>query len=289
MAAPVAPISPAPMAPTPIAPTPIGAGRRPLAAFTSSPAVRVLEHDLLVFRRGWHSYLLSGLTQPFLYLVAMGIGLGLYVNRNGGTPGGVPYLNYIAPALLVTQAMMAAAFESAWPIVSKFQWEKTYLAAINTPLRPTDLLNGDLMWVAFRLWLIATLFFGAILVLGAVTSPLAVFAIPVAMLTGLAFAAPIVAYSATLENDQPLNVLFRFGITPLFLFSGTFFPIESLPAFLQPLAWVTPLFHGVSLARSLSLGQVDPVGDLVHIAVLCAFVVAGVAAARITFRRRLAV
>jgi lipooligosaccharide transport system permease protein len=258
-------------------------------AIASRRSIRVLEHDLLVFRRGWFSYLLSGLSQPFLYLVAMGIGLGLYVNRNAGLPNGVPYLDFIAPALLVTQAMMAASFEAAWPVMSKIEWEKTYHAAINTPLSSTNLLVGDLLWVVCRLGLIATLFFGAILALGAVTSPLAILAIPVAILTGLAFAAPIMAYSATLRTDQPLNMLFRFGITPLFLFSGTFFPIERLPLFLQPLAWVTPLYHGVTLARAFSLGQVDPLNDLAHIAVLCVFIAVGVSAARVTFRRRLAV
>jgi lipooligosaccharide transport system permease protein len=291
MAAPTAssPSSSSPFAAGPFGSAPIAARRRGLGALTSKPAFRILEHELLVFRRGWHSYLLSGLTQPFLYLLSMGIGLGLYVNRNGGTPGGVPYLDYIAPALLVTQAMTTAAFASAWPIVAKFQWEKTYLAAINTPLRPMDLMAGDLMWVACRLGLIACLFFVAVIAFGAVTSPLAILAIPVAILTGLAFAAPIMAYSATLENDQALNMLFRFGITPLFLFSGTFFPIESLPGFLQPLAWATPLFHGVAIARSLSLGHLDPVGDLIHIAVLGGFIVVGVAAARVTYKRRLAV
>jgi lipooligosaccharide transport system permease protein len=291
MAASTAPVAPAPG----VGGTPGAGGATPVArggafsVITSRMPLRVLEHDLMVFRRGWHSYLLSGLTQPFLYLLSMGIGLGLYVNRNGGIPGGVPYLNYIAPALLVTQAMMAGSNEAAWPIMSKFIWEKTYHAAVNTPLRPTDLLGGDLMWVAFRLFLIASLFFIVVVVMGAVTSPLAVLAIPIAMLTGLAFAAPIMAFAATQQNDQPFNMLFRFGITPLFLFSGTFFPIERLPLFLQPLAWVTPLFHGVSLARAFSLGQVDPVGDAIHIAVLCGFIVAGVVAGRITFRRRLAV
>jgi hypothetical protein len=112
-------------------------------AVASRRSIRVLEHDLLVFRRGWPNYLLSGLSQPFLYLVAMGIGLGLYVNKNGGTPGGVPYLVYIAPALLTTQAMMAAAFESAWPIMGKIEWDKTYHAALNTPLGALDLLAGE--------------------------------------------------------------------------------------------------------------------------------------------------
>jgi lipooligosaccharide transport system permease protein len=251
------------------------------------PAVRQFEHDLMVFRRTWHNYLLSGLTQPFLYLLSMGAGLGLYVNRNGGMLGGVPYLEYIAPALLVTQAMMACAAEAAWPIMSKISWSKTYLAALNTPLGAIDLLAGDVLWIVFRATLLSVLFFGVILLFGAVSSAMAVLAIPVAVLTGLAFAAPILAFTATQHRDQTFNVLFRFGITPLFLFSGTFFPVEKLPLFLQPIAWLTPLYHGIALARSLSLGQVDPVGDLVHLAVLVVFVVVGLFLARITFRRRL--
>jgi lipooligosaccharide transport system permease protein len=114
-------------------------------------------------------------------------------------------------------------------------------------------------------------------------------AVPVAVITALAFAAPIMAFTATQEGDGGFNALFRFGITPLFLFSGTFFPIEKLPLFLQPLAWVTPLYHGVSLARSFSLGQVELVGAIVHTAVLLVFVAVGLYAARLTFRRRLEV
>jgi lipooligosaccharide transport system permease protein len=259
------------------------------SAGISTRYMRVLEHDLLVFKRGWYSYLLSGLAQPFLYLIAMGIGLGLYVNRNGGLPGGVPYLNYIAPALLVTQAMMAAAFESAWPIMAKIMWEKTYLAALNTPLTALDLLVGDLMWIAFRATLLATLFLGVIVVLGAASTPLVVLAVPVAVLTAIAFAAPIMAFTATQHRDSGFNALFRFGITPLFLFSGTFFPVEQLPLVVQPLAWVTPLYHGVAVARSLSLGQIEPLACLVHVGALVAFAGAGILAGRITFRRRLEV
>lgn len=256
---------------------------------TSTAAFRMLEHDLLVFRRTWHSYLISGLSQPFLYLVSMGIGLGLYVNRGGGAPGGVPYLTYIAPALLVTQAMMTGAFESAWPIMAKIVWDKTYIAALNTPLRATDLLFGDLMWVAFRAILLSVLFLLVVAIMGAVASPLAILAVPVAVLTSLAFAAPIMAFTATQETDNSFNLLFRFGITPLFLFSGTFFPVEKLPLALQPLAWATPLYHGVTVARSLSLGQVDLLTMAFHLGVLVAFFVGGVIAAGITFRRRLEV
>ncbi|HEX7592295.1 MAG TPA: ABC transporter permease [Candidatus Limnocylindrales bacterium] len=266
--------------------------RRPIGrpgAIATRRSLRVLEHDLLVFRRSWHGYLLSGLSQPFLYLLAMGVGLGVYVNRNGGLPGGVSYLAYIAPALLVTQAMMAAAFEAAWPIMGKIHWDKTYMAALNTPLSALDLLAGDLMWIGFRATLLSVLFLIVIVVLGAAASPLVVLAVPVAVLTAIAFAAPIMAFTATQEGDSGFNALFRFGITPLFLFSGTFFPIEKLPFFLQPLAWITPLYHGVAAARALSLGQVEPVGLTVHIAVLVVTAVAGLTVARITFRRRLVV
>jgi lipooligosaccharide transport system permease protein len=258
-------------------------------AIASRRSLRVLEHDLLVFRRGWGSYLLSGLSQPFLYLLAMGVGLGLYVNRNPGALGGVPYLDFIAPALLVTQAMMAAAFESAWPIMGKIEWDKTYHAALNTPLNALDLLVGDLMWIAFRATLLSVLFLVVIVAVGAAASPLVVLAVPVAVLTAMAFAAPIMAFTATQTGDGGFNALFRFGITPLFLFSGTFFPIENLPVFLQPVAWITPLYHGVAAARSLSLGHIEPVGLAVHIAVLVAVAGAGLFAARITFRRRLEV
>ena len=266
--------------------------RRPIGrpgAIATRRSLRVLEHDLLVFRRSWHGYLLSGLSQPFLYLLAMGVGLGVYVKRNGGLPGGVSYLAYIAPALLVTQAMMAAAFEAAWPIMGKIHWDKTYMAALNTPLSALDLLAGDLMWIGFRATLLSVLFLIVIVVLGAAASPLVILAVPVAVLTAIAFAAPIMAFTATQEGDSGFNALFRFGITPLFLFSGTFFPIEKLPFFLQPLAWITPLYHGVAAARALSLGQVEPVGLTVHIAVLVVTAVAGLTVARITFRRRLVV
>jgi lipooligosaccharide transport system permease protein len=185
--------------------------------------------------------------------------------------------------------MMASASEAAWPIMSKIEWDKTYHAILNTPLGALDLLVGDLMWIAFRATLLSVLFLLVIVVLGAAASPLAVLAVPVAVLTALAFAAPIVAFTATQTGDGGFNVLFRFGITPLFLFSGTFFPIEKLPLFLQPLAWITPLYHGVAAARSLALGQVDAVGLSVHVAFLVAIILAGLAAARITFRRRLVV
>jgi lipooligosaccharide transport system permease protein len=125
-------------------------------------------------------------------------------------------------------------------------------------------------------------------VFGATQGPEAILSVPAAVLTGLAFAAPISAFAATQENDSGFNAVFRFGIIPLFLFSGTFFPISQLPAFLQPLAWATPLWHGVELCRGLALGTIDPLGFAVHTGYLLVVAGLGCAAALWAYQRRLA-
>jgi len=135
-------------------------------AIASRRSLRILEHDLLVVQPRLAQLSAVRALPAFLYLVSMGIGLGLYVNRNGGVPGGVPYLDYIAPALLVTQAMMAGAFEAAYPIMGKIHWDKTYHAALNTPLGALDLLAGDLMWISFRATLLSLLFLLVIVLMG---------------------------------------------------------------------------------------------------------------------------
>jgi lipooligosaccharide transport system permease protein len=158
-----------------------------------------------------------------------------------------------------------------------------------TPLRPADIALGQLGWIATRVTIVATIFVIVMALFGAARSPLIVLAIPVATLTGMAFSAPIAAFAATQDEMTKFNAVFRFGITPLFLFSGTFFPIEQMPAFVQPIAWITPLWHGVDLARALSLGTVGdaPLLALAHLLVLVAFIGGGIAAALWTFRRRL--
>jgi lipooligosaccharide transport system permease protein len=158
-----------------------------------------------------------------------------------------------------------------------------------TPIRPRDIALGNLVWIAFRLTLIATVFTVVIVLFGAAGSGQIILAIPAAVLTGLAFAAPIAAYSATQRTPDKFNLLFRFGITPLFLFSGTFFPVSSLPPFFQPIAWLSPLYHGVELTRALALGTVTqaPLVALLNVVVLVAIVVGGSWAASRTIERRL--
>jgi lipooligosaccharide transport system permease protein len=253
--------------------------------------IRVLEHNAMVYRRTWQGSVLSTLLSPVLFLAAMGIGLGGYVNRGAGAGqlGGVSYLAFLAPGLLAAQAMQTAAFETTYPIMGKIVWDKLYDAMLATPLSVRDLIAGELEWLTVRLLIACTAFLAVMTAFGAMASPLGVLALPVAILTGIAFGAPIMAFSATQKRDSGFNVIFRFGITPLFLLSGTFFPLDRLPEVVRPIAWLTPLYHGVALARQLTLGQLDPPAAVAHLAVLAAFAVAGCALAALSFRRRLRV
>jgi lipooligosaccharide transport system permease protein len=251
------------------------------------PGLHVLEFNVAVYRRNWRGSAFSSFLQPVLFLAAMGVGLGSFVSSGGGTVGGVSYLEFLAPGLLAAQAMQAAAGEAAWPILGKVKWDKTYFAMLATPLRVGDLLVGEVAWITVRLAMVCSIFFGVTVAFGAVLSPIGILAIPAGMLTGLAFAAPIIGYSARLDNDAGFNALFRFVITPLFLFSGTFFPIDQLPALLQPIAYLTPLWHGVTLTRNLTLGTIEPALAAVNVAVLLAYVTAGVVFARVSLGRRL--
>ena len=249
---------------------------------------RVFEHRFLQYRRTFRASIFTSFLSPLMFLTAMGIGLGAYVADTAAL-GGVPYLVFLAPGLLAATAMQAASFEATFPIMGGLVWNKIFHAMYATPISPRDIALGNLAWIVARLTLIATIFTIVIVLFGAAESPLIVLAIPAAVLTGMAFAGPIAAFSATQKNPNKFAAIFRFGITPLFLFSGTFFPISSLPVVLQGLAWLTPLFHGVALTRGLSLGTItdDPVAAAVHVIYLVTLAVVGAVATTITIRRRL--
>ena len=249
-----------------------------IATTRPSPTIaRVFEHRLTQYRRTFRASIFSSFLSPVMFLTAMGIGLGSYVDRGGDALGGVTYLAFLAPGLLAATAMQTASFEAMFPIMNGLVWNKVFHAMYATPISPRDIALGNLLWMAARLTLVATVFTIVITLFGAATSALIVLAIPVGVLTGMAFAGPIGAFAATQETPERFAAIFRFGITPLFLLSGTFYPLESLPAVVQPLAWLTPLYHGVALARGLSLGTVgdDPVAMIAHVLVLVAFVVVG--------------
>jgi len=251
---------------------------------------RAYEHQFLLYRRTWRGSLFNSFLSPVLFLLAMGVGLGTYVNQGGGAAAlGVPYLVFLAPGLLAATVMQTASFEATFPIMGGFVWQRRYHAMHATPIGAPEIALGQLAWIATRITLVGSIFVLVMVPFGAVQSPLILLAIPVATLTGMAFATPIAAYAATQKVMTSFNYIFRFAITPLFLFSGAFFPVESLPSFIQPIAWVTPLYHGVALSRSIALGTVgaNPGLALLHVAVLAAFAGGGLVACLVAFRRRL--
>jgi len=254
----------------------------------SSPAVRSLQSWAYRYKRTWRGSAVSSVLQPVLFLAAMGLGLGSLVNRGHTTAlGGVTYLVFLAPALLAAAAMQTAVMESAWPVLAAVKWLKTYDAMLASPLRVRDLLAGHLTWIGLRVLMVCTVFLAVMAVFGAIKSPEAVLLIPAGLLTGLAFAAPVAAYSVTLERDSGLTALFRFGVMPMFLFSGTFFPVTQLPAALRVVAYITPLWHGVDLCRHLALGEASFLGSLGHVAYLFLWFGGGCVIALTTYRRRL--
>lgn len=250
-------------------------------------ALRVFEHHLTVYRRTWKGSVFMSFVSPVLFLAAMGLGLGSLISRGPvRTVDGVSYLVFIAPALLAASAMQSAYVETTYPIMARIQWQRTYEGMLATPIAVLDLLAGEFGWLAFRLALGSSAFFLVMLLFGTIHSGLAVLAIVVAVLTGLAFAAPILAWTATRRTDQSFALIGRFLITPLFLLGGVFFPLHQLPQLLQGIAWLTPLAHGVALSRSLSLGLLAP-SAAVHLVVLLLYTAIGMAAARFTLQRRL--
>jgi lipooligosaccharide transport system permease protein len=251
-------------------------------------AVREFRFWLTDYRRTWRGSIYSSLASPVLYLGALGLGLGTLVNHHGTARlGGVSYLVFLAPGLLAATGMQTGMGEATYPVFGSVKWNKTYQAAVATPLRPADVFHGHLLFVAMRLAMNCAAFLAVAAALGAVRSAWSLAALPVAVLTGLAFAAPLEAWSVTRAQDSSFPLIYRFGLIPLFLFSGTFFPISQLPGWLQPVAYATPLWHGVALCRSLSLGTASPAGAAAHLAYLLAMAAAGVAAGNRAYRRRL--
>ncbi len=256
----------------------------------STPAsLRAFEMWATRYKRLWRSGLMTSVLSPVLFLAAMGLGLGGLVNRGPGAAsfGGVRYVSYIAPGLLATAALQTAAVESMWPVLGSIKWDRTYHAMLATPLGVADVLLGHLTYMAMRVVLSAIGFGVVMAMFGTLHSWWAPLAIPAAALGGIAVAASFTAYAATREIDSSFAALNRFVVIPMFLFSGTFYPISRLPSLVRPIAYVAPLYHSVALCRSFTLGTVTWGGVAVHTAFLAALTVVAWRVGLITFRRRL--
>jgi lipooligosaccharide transport system permease protein len=264
-----------------------------------SGARRVYGYMLLRYKRTWRGTLTTSFLYPLLYLLAMGLGLGHLVDQHlAGTSGssgssglgplgGVTYVQFIAPSLLAATAMQMGFSEATYPVMNGIKWGRVYFAMISAPIPVRHIQLGHLAWIATRLATAATVFLAIIAVFGDVRSAWALLAMPCAVLTGLAFASPMMAFTARQENDNVFSLVYRMGVIPLFLFSGTFFPLSQLPGWLQVVARMTPLYHGVALCRGLVNGNLGLLPGLVHAGYLVAMVVIGVAWARSTYPARM--
>jgi lipooligosaccharide transport system permease protein len=185
--------------------------------------------------------------------------------------------------------MQSASFEATFPIIGGLEWGRMFHAMYATPISPHSIAAGLLAWIATRATLVGGIFMLVIVLFGAAATPGIVLVVPVGTLTALAFAGPIAAYMSTQRDTSSFNSIWRFGITPLFLFSGTFFPITALPEPLRIIAWLLPLWHGVDLGRALALGTVgeEPLLHLAHLAILTVMATGGAVATVVMFRRRL--
>jgi len=233
--------------------------------------------------------MISSFVNPILFLGAMGLGLGTLVDANNDI--GVSYLAFVATGLLAASGMQNGAVDGSFPVMAGIKWRKSYDGMITTPVSPADIVYGRFIWSTLRLTFVLTVFAIIAVLFGAMELGPALLAVPPGVLTGLAFASAITAWTVTREDDTSLSTLFRFGIVPLFLFSGTFFPISQLPDFLQPVAFATPLFHGVELVRKIALPGagdelVTSIPMWVHVGYLTIMTVIGlVLAARFLDRR----
>jgi lipooligosaccharide transport system permease protein len=240
------------------------------------------------YRRAWRATITTGILNPIFFLVSMGVLLGELVDDGDTDLGGLTYLEFVAPGLIAALAMQIGTNEGSFPVMAGLRWARTYHAVVATPVRVHELYSGLLGWTAVRIVSASALFASVCAIAGAFISPLALLTPFAAVLCGLAFAAPMAALAGGIENHAALTAVFRFLLLPIFLFSGTFFPIASLPDWLEPIAWATPLWHGVSLCRGLSTGDIGALPALGHVLYLTAFTLAGsVLAVRLISRKLL--
>jgi lipooligosaccharide transport system permease protein len=238
----------------------------PLTSIGGQRWLRMIERNLLVYKHGW-LVLFSGFFEPLFYLISIGFGLGQLVGDVTG-PGGqqIPYTLFVAPALLAASAMNGAITESTFNFFFKLNYDKTFASILTTPMSPADISVGELAWALIRGALYTIGFIAVMVVLGLVRSPLILLTLPGALLIGFAFAAVGMAATSFMRTWQDFDLI-QLVILPMFLFSGTFFPLDSFPEAARILIQLTPLYHGVDLLRGLSVGVVGP-ETLVHVGYL---------------------
>ena len=231
------------------------------------------------------------IANPVLYLVSIGLGVGAYIDKNTGGMGvdGVSYITFLAPALLATAAIQGAIDESVFPTLEGFKWNKTFFSMNATPLSGNHIAMGVFFNSLIRVTFTAVMYWLVMLAFGVLESPRAWLAIFTAIMAGAAFGALMQALAGLLENENIFfTVLNRFVIMPLFLFSGTFYPLTNMPIYLQWVGWISPLWHATELGRWLTYDhEISSPMLYVHFVFLNSLLVIGLIASRRIFTRRL--
>lgn len=251
-----------------------------MTSSTLSRSLRYAESEVIAYRRTWRGTVITSFVNPVFFLAAMGAGLGALVDEGSGQRLSISYLAFVASGLMAANAMQNGAGDGSFPVMAGILWRKNFHGTVTTPLGPADIVWGRLIWGVGRLTFTLLVFAVIAFLFGALEIGPALAAIPPAILTGVAFTTAITAWTLTQKDGRSLSTLFRFLIVPMFLFSGTFFPISQLPDWLEPVAYATPLFHGVELVRKISLPGVDEsivtsISPWIHVAYLVVMSVAG--------------
>ncbi|MFD4960670.1 ABC transporter permease [Microbacterium sp. NPDC058389] len=251
----------------------------------------VTEHMIRAMRAyGW-TIVVGALGQPILYLLGLAVGLAALIGapiQDGSQT--VPYLVFVAPALLMTAAISVATEEFSFPVMAGFKWRRFFYGFSASPLSPGQIAGGVVMGAAARMVVVVVAYYALIWIFGAVPHPeTGWLTIPIGVLAGLSFGIPYMAYAASITEDKGQFALVqRFIFMPMFLFSGTFYPLDTLPLWLQWIGWVSPLWHASELGRIVTYGKpADPFAVLVHVVFLLVLAVGGYLVARRLFQRRL--
>jgi lipooligosaccharide transport system permease protein len=213
-------------------------------------AFRVWQRHAKVYTKLYLSSIALNFVEPVLYLAALGLGLGAYVKEING----VPYINFIAPGIIASSAMFAATYECSYGTYVRMTYQKTFDAILATPVNVNDLIAGEMLWGATKSMLYGTIIMIVISVFGLVASPFLLLVIPLLFLAGLIFAEISLIFTAVVPGIDSFNYFYTLFMTPMFLFSGIFFPIENLPAVVGKIAFFTPLYHLVNICRAFSSG-----------------------------------